>query len=150
MRLSKKALAEILGRGEVKIAKRSKHTSAPRKASPRPASAATRQANELSERFDRLWNLYDGPRLETEYRFHPKRRWRADYCHVATKTIIELEGGIYSGGRHTRGQGYRNDCEKYNAATLDNYAVIRLATGMVQPDIIKEIIDWIKKRHCHQ
>lgn len=144
MRLTKKALAEILGRGEVKIAKRSKHTSAPPKSSPRPASAATRQADELLERFERLWNLYDGPQLETEYRFHPKRRWRADYCHVATKTLIELEGGIYSGGRHTRGQGYRNDCEKYNAATMLGYRVIRLATGMVQPAEIEQLVRWLQ------
>ena len=34
------------------------------------------------------------------------------------KVAIECEGGIFSGGAHTRGKHYASDCEKYNAMTM--------------------------------
>ncbi|RDF54634.1 hypothetical protein DWA04_21365, partial [Acinetobacter baumannii] len=47
--------------------------------------------------------------FEQEYKFHPKRKWRADFLIIGTKILIEVEGGIWSGGRHTRGKGYIGD-----------------------------------------
>ncbi|HBM2013199.1 TPA: hypothetical protein LUJ78_003785, partial [Acinetobacter baumannii] len=54
--------------------------------------------------------------FEQEYKFHPSRKWRADFLITGTKILIEVEGGIWSGGRHTRGKGYLGDMEKYNSA----------------------------------
>lgn len=64
----------------------------------------------------------------TEFRFHPVRRWRADYCinPVTDKIIVEVEGGAWTRGRHTRGAGYVADMEKYNEATRLGYRVIRV------------------------
>jgi len=99
----------------------------------------------LKHKFEALWQRLNGPELETEYRFHPVRRWKADYRRG--NVLIELEGGIYSGGRHNRATGYRGDCEKYNAATAMGYRVFRLATGMVTPEHVQPIIDYIRNRH---
>ena len=60
-----------------------------------------------------------------EYRFHEKRKWRFDYFLPSLNTAIEIEGGIFSGGRHTRGAGYSRDCEKYNQAQVLGFRVLR-------------------------
>ena len=54
-----------------------------------------------------------------EYKFHPTRRWRFDYAIPEHKIALEVEGGVWTGGRHTSPKGFLNDIEKYNTATLD-------------------------------
>lgn len=66
-----------------------------------------------------------------EYRFHPIRRWRFDYANVETKTAIEIEGGVYSRGRHVRPIGYIKDMEKYNSAVENEWVVLRYQTNEV-------------------
>jgi very-short-patch-repair endonuclease len=68
---------------------------------------------------------------EREYRFAPPRRWRADFAILPQRILIEIEGGVWSGGRHTRGWGFENDCEKYNCAALLGWKVLRYSTAMV-------------------
>ena len=110
-----------------------------------PKAAQTVPAESpLAAQFEAMWRQLGGPVLDTEVRFHPDRRWRFDYCHLATRTAIELEGGAHSRGRHTRGAGFIGDCHKYNAAARLGYTVFRLATGMVQPDTLSEIIEHIR------
>ena len=53
-----------------------------------------------------------------EYLFHPTRKWRFDYAIPDHKIALEVEGGVWTGGRHTRPQGFLSDIEKYNAGTL--------------------------------
>ena len=67
-----------------------------------------------------------------EHVFHPTRKWRFDYAFVAEKLAIEIEGGIYSGGRHTRGSGFEKDCEKYNEAVLLGWKILRFSTQSVK------------------
>lgn len=38
---------------------------------------------------------------------------------------VEIEGGTHSGGRHTGGAGFAADCEKYNAAVLAGWRLLR-------------------------
>ena len=70
--------------------------------------------------------------FEQEFKFHPERKWRADFHLIGKKILIEVEGGIWSGGRHTRGKGYIGDMEKYNAAVMLGYQVIRFSTDQVK------------------
>lgn len=79
----------------------------------------------------------------TEYRFDKKRRWRFDYCMPNLRIAIELEGGIYSLGRHTRGKGYENDREKYNSATMQGWRVMCVTYGMINSGYINTIVDYI-------
>ena len=60
-----------------------------------------------------------------EYRFHSARKWRADYAWPLQRVLVEIDGGAWSGGRHTRGAGFIADMEKLNAAALLGYAVLR-------------------------
>lgn len=78
--------------------------------------------------------------FEQEFKFHPERKWKADFHLVGKKILVEVEGGIWSGGRHTRGKGYIGDMQKYNAATMMGYQVIRFSTEQVKSGLaIQEI-----------
>ena len=70
--------------------------------------------------------------FESEFKFHPTRKWRADFHLKGKKILVEVEGGIWSNGRHTRGNGYLGDLEKYNEATMMGYQVIRFSTEQVK------------------
>ena len=85
--------------------------------------------------------------FEREFKFHPKRKWRADFHLVEKMILVEVEGGIWSGGRHTTGKGYLGDMEKYNAATVMGYQVLRFSTeqvksGLAIQQIEKMVGDW--------
>ena len=71
-------------------------------------------------------------KFEQEFYFHPERKWRADFHLIDKKILVEVEGAIWSGGRHTRGKGYIGDMEKYNAATMMGFQVIRFSTDQVK------------------
>lgn len=60
---------------------------------------------------------------EAEYRFHPVRRWRFDFCWPDAKIALEIQGGIWSGGRHSRGSGLVKEHEKLNAAAHAGYRI---------------------------
>lgn len=61
---------------------------------------------------------YGLPPIEKEYRFHPTRKWRFDLAFVKDKVAIEIEGGVWTKGRHIRPSGYIKDMEKYNHAAM--------------------------------
>ena len=63
-----------------------------------------------------------------EHRFHQVRRWRFDFAWLDQKVAVEIEGGTFTGGRHTRGLGHHQDCDKYNAAILDGWKVLRFTS----------------------
>lgn len=60
-----------------------------------------------------------------EYKFHPVRKWRFDYAIPSALVALEVEGGVWTGGRHINPQGFLNDMEKYNSATLMGWSVYR-------------------------
>ena len=70
--------------------------------------------------------------FQTEFQFNPERKWRADFYILGSKVLIEVEGGIWSNGRHTRAQGYLGDMEKYNSAQELGYSVYRYSTEQVK------------------
>lgn len=70
--------------------------------------------------------------FQAEFEFHPKRKWRADFLLIGKMILIEVEGGIWSNGRHTRGKGYQEDMVKYNSAQELGYSVYRYSTEQVK------------------
>lgn len=55
------------------------------------------------------------------------RKYRGDAVNEKRKIIIEIEGGIWlkTPGRHNQPLGYIQDLEKYNAALIDGWKVLR-------------------------
>lgn len=60
-----------------------------------------------------------------EFKFQPVRKWRFDYAVPEHKIALEVEGGVWTGGRHTSPKGFLGDIEKYNTATLMGWRVFR-------------------------
>jgi hypothetical protein len=60
-----------------------------------------------------------------EHRFHVTRRWRFDYAWPEHLIALEVEGGVWVGGRHTSGAGFVKDMEKYNEAACLGWRIIR-------------------------
>jgi very-short-patch-repair endonuclease len=82
------------------------------------------------------------PVPEMEKRFHPTRRWRADYIWFRHMLIVELDGGVYVQGRHSRGAGVEADCEKFNEAVVLGYRVMRVTPRHVRNG---QAVAWIEK-----
>jgi len=75
------------------------------------------------------------PEPEREYMFAKEamgRNWRFDFAWPDLMIAVEAEGGVWSHGRHTRGAGFVADCEKYNAAAVLGWRVLRIPTPMVE------------------
>tara|TARA_R110000824_G_scaffold270857_1_gene459304 strand:+ start:1568 stop:1903 length:336 start_codon:yes stop_codon:yes gene_type:complete len=67
---------------------------------------------------------------QREVRFAAPRRWRFDFL-FADQVACEVDGGIYSGGRHTRGAGYEKDAEKFNEAAILGFTVLHVTSTMI-------------------
>ena len=67
-----------------------------------------------------------------QYKFLENRNFRFDFAWIEEKIALEVEGGIYTQGRHTRGSGFIKDCEKYNLAILNGWKVFRVADNLIE------------------
>lgn len=72
------------------------------------------------------------PAPEREFRFAAPRLWRFDFAWPDRMLAVEVEGGAWNGGRHTRGSGFIRDAEKYNAAAMLGWRVLRFVTDQVR------------------
>ena len=110
------------------------------KKAPKPA-----KRSHLEVRWIREWERQGGPDLVEEFQFHPVRKWRADFAHVGSRTLIEIEGGA-AGGRHTRKAGFEEDMRKYLTAALHGWEVIRIGACLVRGDIIAALIGRLRQK----
>ncbi len=78
----------------------------------------------------------DLPPPSPEYPFAKDlgRKWRFDFAWPEYKVALEVEGGTWVGGAHTRGRGYESDVEKYNVAGIAGWLVIRATNHMVNDE----------------
>jgi len=78
----------------------------------------------------------------------PERKWRFDYAWILPKIAVEIEGGVWMQGRHTRGSGFVKDMEKYNYAGLLGWRIFKftpkqLKTGEAQ-NFMRKVFDGIE------
>jgi very-short-patch-repair endonuclease len=76
------------------------------------------------QRFDPAW--------VREYRFHPTRQWRFDFALESHRIAIEIDGGVWSRGRHSGGAGQIADMAKMNAALSCGWAVYHFTPGQTR------------------
>lgn len=81
-----------------------------------------------------------------EHRFHPERKFRFDFAWVDLKVALEIEGGIWTRGRHVRPIGYQNDLIKYNLAAYNGWFVFRhIPQWINNKKTINELIKYFQK-----
>lgn len=103
--------------------------------------ATDKAAEYLVKAMARFWE--DMPAHEFEHRFSTKRLFRFDIAFPSERIAIEIEGGIWSRGRHSRPSGMLKDMDKYNLAAELGWRVFRYDTGKVTKDPLS-IVEQIK------
>lgn len=93
------------------------------------------------DEFVRLMDFKFGYDVWSEFYFCEGRMWRFDYAFYKFKVAIEVEGGIWSRGRHVRPKGYLGDMEKYNKAAELGWLLIRVEPKKLMSN---EFLDKIK------
>jgi hypothetical protein len=79
-----------------------------------------------------------------EYKFCKERKWKIDYYLPDLNTAIEVEGGVWSGGRHVNPKGFLNDMDKYNAITMAKIDLLRIDTDRLNSQYFKGLILELK------
>ena len=89
-----------------------------------------------------LCKFFPEDQIAREFKFHPTRRWRFDFAIMAKQGLIavEVEGGVWTGGRHVNPIGFTKDCEKYNEATMLGWKVIRLVPSMINEEYFTSLL----------
>lgn len=75
-----------------------------------------------------LQSQFKGVEVVKELKFHPTRKWRFDYAFPGLLVAVEVDGGVWTGGRHINPAGYINDMEKLNTAASMGWLVLRITT----------------------
>ena len=66
--------------------------------------------------YTKIYEARLGGEWWAEWSFHPTRKWRFDFALPELKIAIEIDGGVFTGGRHSGGIGQLKDMEKMNAS----------------------------------
>lgn len=66
-----------------------------------------------------------------EFQFHPKRKWKFDFL-FGPRVAVEIQGGLFTGGRHVRGAALVKEYEKINRAQLMGYTVLLVTPQQVK------------------
>ena len=82
--------------------------------------------------------------MEREFRFHAERRWRADFAHLESRTLIEIEGGVWVNGRHNRAAGFNADLEKYLEAGLLGWRVFRFGPDQITRENVARLVTMLQ------
>ena len=89
-----------------------------------------------------LAGLADG--LDPEHQFC-ERRWRLDLAWPAKKLAVEIEGGIWTRGRHTRPRGFLGDMEKYNRLAVLGWCLLRFTPQeAASGKAVRQIEEWFR------
>ncbi len=70
----------------------------------------------------------------------PGRKFQTD-IFVPPHLVVECDGGTWSGGRHVRGQGVEDDCEKQNLLVTHGYRPLRVTGKQIKDG---RALKWIE------
>ena len=80
---------------------------------------------DLEGAFLRAWlkrNPYKVP--QQQYKWHPERRFRADFAFVENRILVEIMGTRSVKSAHTTVAGYHSDCRRMAEAVILGWRVL--------------------------
>ncbi len=107
--------------------------------------------SDLEAAFLQCWHLLAPDAPEPEQQSSPcvpGRRFRADFAWPETGVIVECQGGEWLRGRHTRGGGFTQDCERHNLIVARGWRVFYVTAKMLDTDpqkwiaMIENAVRW--------
>lgn len=98
-----------------------------------------------SDRMAMIVKKFKLPEPVEELKFMPPRKWAFDFCWPDSMVALEVEGGAWSGGRHTRGSGFIKDMEKYNAGTMLGWRILRCTPQDLQYPASEKLGDMLRR-----
>jgi len=81
-----------------------------------------------------------GAEAVLEHKFLPDRRFRFDVAWLDRKVAAEIDGAVWTGGRHTSGAGFIRDQEKLNLAGLAGWRVFRFTWKDVESGAFADVL----------
>lgn len=94
------------------------------------------------------WKAFGIPAPIPEYNFCPNRKFRIDYAWPEILLGMEIEGGIWTRGRHITPKGFLKDIEKYNMMAETGWLLLRYEPKAIKFKQIKQTMinrcEWIK------
>ena len=87
------------------------------------------------------WFAEHGLTAVPEFQFAAPRKWRFDFV-FGNRVALEVQGGIFSGGRHVRGGALLKEMEKLNAAAVKGWRVLYC---IPQNLCMQDTVDLIKE-----
>lgn len=104
----------------------------------------------IAHQFRLLCKAHHLPMPTTEYRFDPDRRWRFDYAWIPERVALEVDGGIFVRGAHTRGARILKTHEKLNRAAALNWRVLyRVPDNLATDDTLDLLVAVFERRSVH-
>lgn len=143
MRLSEKEYEQLKATGKFRNIIENKSAAAKSK-----SILPKKTRNKAKEKIDKdLWAfaMENNLVIKKEFRFHPERMWRFDWCFPSLKIAIEYEGLMSEKSRHTTISGFTGDAEKYNAAQQLGWKVMRYTAKNY-----RSILSDLKKLLCQR
>lgn len=83
--------------------------------------------------------------FDREVRFTAPRWFRADFW-VSPDILVEVEGGTWIAGRHVRGKGFEDGCEKQALAVIAGFRYLRCTTEQVEDGTCLSWIEQVRAR----
>lgn len=90
-----------------------------------------------------IWKRFNIPLPIPEYMFCLERKYRIDYAwpQYRRPLAVEIEGGIWTKGRHITPKGFLRDMEKYNLMTERGWILLRYEPNGIDFIQIKKTLE---------
>ena len=95
-------------------------------------AGALKKNNRWEDELCRQIRVAGLPEPVREFRFHAVRRWRIDLAYPGSMIGVEVDGGLWTRGRHLRPLGYRKDAEKFAEAAVLGWRLIRVVPEQIR------------------